>query len=263
MRIKKARDGHPIIAYLEDALIGLMSKHYKTRKNFNSESVLLLTKGPLKNEFRAYIEEVRIRLKIPDLDPDTDFQRIPIEDGDIEESSWLYGLRNQKVEAFGDEVTKCLSKFELSNSLREWIEFWFLYNKQPSRYSQNYFEALVDAIKSSDRLKNTSLTSPEKQMASILLREKLGFKKKPNKDASKIYSDVRNTLNQNKNKKRSLRSLNSSLATLETDKGKKYDEIVPKVFSEDQEFEIGASKLKARLRKQKQRLLQRAHTSSK
>jgi len=243
------------------ALKAQASKSFDTRKAFNDEKVWVLTKGHLKNEFRDELDKIRKRLSIPLLNPKDDWVTIssPTGESEMDESSWLYGHNDKFINEFESAVTDVLRKYKLPNNLREWIELQLLYRDIAKTYPIHYFDLAFDLLTTPEWINTTTLTTTEKRFVQKLIPEILGFKKRPPKKLAEQYKKIRELLDQSKNGQRRMRTLKTAKKTINIGNRHKltYDEVVARAFSEDDEFRIGGEKLKARLRKQKQRLLQR------
>lgn len=254
-----------LLAKLSEATLKANShKYFETKNHLVREKVWMLTKGPLKNQFQDSLRELRDQLKIPKLNPQSDINLIPspypeISDSEIEESSWLYSQKNDYITLFENRVTNILSQFQLANNFRDWIEYWILYRNQPKSHPINYFDLILDSLTDSQKLELASLTTSEKKFAQRFIPEALGFKKKPPIELSALYTKVREAVSKSKNTKRRSNSFGiAKKATLVgTSKYKSYGEVVVDTFSFEEEQKQGPDKIKARLRKQKERLLKK------
>jgi hypothetical protein len=256
--------------FIQNTLQSFMKEGFSTREKFNEESYYLLTKGLLKESFKQDIQKTRKVIKIPKLDPEVDYQRIIAIEGEMDESSWLYGKNDDFINKFESQVTFLLHKYKLSESFRDWIEMSVLYDI-PKYFPHYNVEFMMET--NTQEVKRTPLTSAEKQLARKRLPDMLGFKKRPPKKLEDEYKTFNKILDSSKNTRRPYRTIKTAHKTLRI--GKKddlaldetayqrnagtitYDDLVSRVYSEDVEEKQGPKKLNARLRKQKERLLKR------
>lgn len=265
------------------ALKAQASKSFDTRKAFSDETVWVLIEGHRKDEFHSELAKIRKKLGIPRLNQKDDWVTIssPTGDSEMDESSWLYGRADRFISKFETAVTIVLQKYKLPNNFREWVELQLLYRKTPKTFPIHYFDLAFDLIAAPEWVNTTALTTKEKKFAKKLIAEILGFKKRPPEKLAEQYKRIRELLDQSKNRQRRMRTIKTAIEAVKKPRNITYHDFNVGTEGEDvierytferlaeevleKQRETGSEEIEkailkkkaARLRKQKQRLLQR------
>ncbi len=283
MKSKKTSLGKQLASLTESILKSEANKSFDIRRSFNEEKVWSISEGPFKNDFKSDLQVLRGSLNIPKLDFDSDWQIVssPTGDAEMEESSWLHSKNDNFINEFENAITETLKKYQLPNNFRTWVEQWLLYRKRPKTFPIQYFEVPFNAAITPKWLDWVALTTKEKNFVRKIIPQMFGFKKKPPKRLTAMYRQIIENISRSKNKQRRMRAFDTAQKTLKKPKtityhdytlgaqGKNvtetytFERLAQEVFPEEEvtgSYKEEVRKLEtkaARLRKQKQRLLQR------
>ncbi len=244
-------------------------KWFNVRKNLNYEKALFL---PISKEFNKDILSIKKEFNVPKLSPDKDYHLIMNTEIEFEDSDWLYGKPNLFINQWEERITELLHKYRLPVSFMDWVEWNILYGK-PKTYPHYNIETFSEIIKNPQEANRISLTTGEKKLLLEYLRFVIKSTKGKRKSIlKKSFIQLEKVINQSKNQRRRSRTLKTSMKTLKVgplqrnvqeetytrNKNKlMYEDIIPNIFTIEEEIKIGPKRLNARLRKQKERLLKR------
>lgn len=239
-----------------------ISKYFEIRTALNTEKIVFLKNH---KPFIAELRKIKKGFKIPTLDPTLDIQGFDISPNEMSSKSvWLESSSDITKDQFRNEIQALISKYKLPSYWDEWLEGSILYGVV-FEYAPLFS---VHEI-TNEKLSNLSLTSQEKSFLRSYYKRYYTKGKVP----KKIYQLFKQALNKAPtNKQRRSRSLKTAVATLKHGKARNtYDwatqrlikgkvshkDLVAKIFNSKYESKVGTDKLANRLRKQKQRLLER------
>ncbi len=249
----------------------LDNRWFKVRKQFNLEKAQYL------NDYKPFQKEVigiRKELGIPKLNPDKDYKNVTYRGLDIEDSEWILSRSDDFINHYETIISNLLIKYNLPASFKDWVDWYILYDKP--KHTPLYFMELINTfISNPEEAQRTPLTTQEKQFVKFMIKGYLQLNKLSKKDTPVELKQLLATVAKSKNRNRPTRTLKSALKTLKVgtvyreldeaeyvkrNRKRTYEDIVPTIFSEDEELKQGAKRLSARLRQQKRRLLLK-HTS--
>jgi hypothetical protein len=238
-------------------------KWFGTRKVLNEESALFL---PRSKEFTADVAVVRKEFNVPRLNPDKDYIVINNTGFEIEDSYWLSGKPTEFINRWEQRIKELIDSHHLPESFRDWVEMSILYEK-PKYYPHYNFEAILEILNNPQEANRIGLTTGEKEFILFVLRGAIqSTKGKRETTLKREYSILKGIIAKSKNTRRRLRTIKTSLKTLEMGTKKTYfDEAVGsnvthKTTSEDlatRIFKDETGEKAPLVRKQKERLLKR------
>lgn len=245
-----------------------IKKGYFGNPKLTDERVLLLERN---TSFIQEVNQIRISFSIPNLNFQQDTTVYPFRDTYLEDSTWLLKQPQNIQDKFINEVELLIKKYKLPVSFRDWIEKYILYGKPKDNPYVNY-ELVYELMNNPDELQRLPLSSQEKNMVKDLVRFRLGINKRPPKHLQKDYKELLNALSASKSNFRGSRTISTSIKTLGVGKIEKqkdvsknrvinrrktFKDLIPNIYSFEEESKMGPEKLSNRLRKQHQRLKQR------
>lgn len=238
-------------------------KWFATRKALNEENALFL---PISKEFTADAAVIRKEFRVPRLNHDKDYISIRNTEIEIEDSYWLSGQSTEFINHWEKRIKELIDKHHLPEGFRDWVEFNILYGKTKN-YPLYNFNVILEIIKNPQEANRIGLTTGEKEFVLSMLRFVISSTKGKRKSVLKqSYATLKEIVDKSKNTRRRIRTIRTSLKTLEMGTKKTYfdeavgNSVTHKTTSEDLATKIFRDETgeKAPLvRKQKERLLKR------
>ncbi|MDP4031308.1 MAG: hypothetical protein Q8P60_00380 [Pseudorhodobacter sp.] len=251
-------------------------KWFGVRKNLNYEKALFL---PISKDFNKDILSIKEEFKVPKLSPDEDYRLIMNTEIEFEDSNWLSGKPTKFINKWEKYIKELINKYELPTSFIDWVEWNILYGK-PKTYPHYNIETFSEIIRNPQEASRIGLTTNEKKLLLEYLRFIIKSTNGKRKSIlKKSFIRLKEVIKISKNRRRGIRSLETSLIAYKKPKTETYHDTsigkqgkdVTKSYSyrklaidhfdidieDDKEFEEEVVKKAAHLRKQKERFLKR------
>lgn len=228
----------------------------KTRPFLNDEVSMFLLKD---KRFLDEVRDIREKLKIPHLNVRKDQRDVNLGDESFSESYWMKNKGEQYIKPLYDKVDYIIQSFNLPIDFQEWILRYILYgyHKYSAITINIQYKTILEILNNPNEILRIPLTTEEKNFIKYIIRTKLNIKSRPSKETADIYKEIIQLLNQSKNTRRRAKTTKLATKTLDLKTNEGYDSLIPKLYSEKEEFTIGAPIIKNRLRQIKHRLLKR------
>jgi len=227
-----------------------------TQPIFNDEDLTYLSNDEW---FLSEVKDIRKKLKIPQLEEGEDERYVDLGDESFSESNWMKSKGSEYLKLLDDKVEYIINSLNLRVDFQEWIIRFILYGNHESATITAVvgYKTILEILNNPNEILRIPLTTEEKNFIKFIIRSKLNITSKPLKEMSEVYRGILQLLNQSESSRRRAKTAKVAVETIKLKRKETYDSIIPKLFSEEEEFDIGAPKLSNRLRQAKHRLLNR------
>ena len=265
---KKKSDS--LIPILQKGIQEYLKKYFSVRIKLCEEIFVYLDEiPPYRLKLIKGIKDIHSEFKIPELIPEKDMRISAMnEHTEIWDSSWLLDQPKNTRDKFHSDIIKLIREMGFPLSFYQWLKDYVIYNKEPDDkpgYNLSMLEHLRD-------YSSGDLTKGEKELLEKDIRSVFRIKGRPKNDIKKDYSEIKEEIDEMATCEiKPFKSLDTAIKTLEIGKKEvvkdelENREIVRKKqylhlaceIDEDEKYFGQEEVLIQRLRKQRERLLER------